>query len=217
MTAAAADREGFAALMLRMRSAGVGTQQLFSAIEATPRRDFVPAQWQDVAWQDGMIPIPCGEAIEGIDLQTRALAALDIGEGCRVLEIGTGSGFTAAVIGRLAARVLTVERYRTLAGEATQRMVSLGLGHVIMRHADGSNGLPAEGPFDRIVVWSAFDSMPRLFVDQLASGGIMVAPIGPGDGVQKFARLTKLGSRFEREDIAEVRLQPLVHGLAAAL
>src|SRR5690606_26602295 len=86
MTQTEADREGFAALMLRMRSAGVGSQPLFAAIEATPRRAFVPGQWQDDAWRDAMLPIPCGEAIEGIDLQARMIAALDLEPGCRVLE-----------------------------------------------------------------------------------------------------------------------------------
>lgn len=217
MTPAETDREGFAALMLRMRAVGINSQPLFEAIEATPRRDFVPGQWQDVAWQDGMIPIQCGEAMEGIDLQTRVLHALALEPGYRVLEIGTGSGFTAAVMARLTTRVLSVDRYRALVADATQRLSGLSLSNVLFRQADGSTGIAADGPFDRIVCWAAFESLPRQFVEQLASGGVMVAPIGPGDGVQALARLSKLGSRFEREDIGEVRLQPLAPGIAAAL
>ena len=86
-----------------------------------------------------------------------------------------------------------------------------------VRQADGGNGLPGEGPFDRIVAWTAFDSLPRPFVDQLSSGGIMIAPIGPAEGEQVFSKLTKVGSRFERDDIATVRLQPIAKGVAAVL
>jgi protein-L-isoaspartate(D-aspartate) O-methyltransferase len=217
MSGNGADREGFAAFLLRMRAAGIGDGALFSAIEATPRRGFVPGQWQDAVWLDRMLPIPCGEAIEGIDLQAQVIAALDLQPGHRVLEVGTGSGFTAAVMARLSGRVLSLDRYRTLTREAEQRLSALGIANAILRQADGSAGAPADGPFDRIVIWAAFESMPRSFVDQLASGGVMIAPIGPGDGIQTLARLTKLGSRFEREDLGQVRLQPLTAGVAAAL
>jgi len=217
MTAAAADREAFAAVLLRLRAAGVNDAALFAAIEATPRRGFVPAQWQDAVWLDRMLPIPCGEAIEGIDLQAQVIASLALQPGCRVLEIGTGTGFTTALLGRLSGRVLSLERYRTLCAEAEQRLSSLGIGNVIVRQADGAAGAAADGPFDRIVAWAAFEALPRGFVDQLASGGVMIAPIGPAEGVQTLARLTKIGSRFEREDIGEVRLQPLAKGVAAAL
>lgn len=192
-------------------------QAMLEALEATPRRGFLPGQWQDHSWSDRMIPIPCGEALEGADLQISVLAQLNLEPGHRVLEVGTGSGFTAALLGRLAARVVSVERFRTLADEARARLEALGIFNVQVKHADGSNGSPQDAPFDRIVVWTAFDSLPRAFSDQLATNGIMIAPIGPGEGEQELARLTKVGSRFDREDIARVRLQPIVRGLAAAL
>src|SRR5690606_14374704 len=111
-----------------------------------------------------------------------------LASGQRVLEIGSGSGFTAALIGRLAGRVLSVERYKTLAGLARQRLEALGLDNVVVRHADGSRPLASEGPFDRIVVWAAFDSHPRAFVDMLSTGGVLVAPVGPADGEQILMR-----------------------------
>ncbi|CAG0972689.1 MAG: protein-L-isoaspartate(D-aspartate) O-methyltransferase [Rhizobiaceae bacterium] len=213
----AEDREGFAAFMLRLRGNGVATRELAAAFEATPRRAFLPGQWHGVTWSDRMIPIPCGEAIEGVDLQASIVRALDLQPGVRVLEIGTGSGYTAAVMSRLAGRVLTVERYKTLATLARAHTEALGIQNVQLRHADGANGLPGEGPFDRIVVWAAFESLPRVFVDQLSIGGIMIAPIGPAEAPQDLARLTKVGSRFEREDIGKVRLQPIVPGVAAVI
>jgi protein-L-isoaspartate(D-aspartate) O-methyltransferase len=200
MNSAISDRESFAAFLLRARGQGLNDKGIIAAIESTPRRGFVPGQWQAHAWSDRMLPIECGEAIEGLDLQARIIASLALEPSHRVLEIGTGSGFTAAIMARLAARVLTVERY-----------------NVSVRHGDGSAGVPSEGPFDRIVVWAAFETLPRNFVDQLSSGGILIAPLGVAESPQQLARLTKVGSRFDREDIATVRLQPLAHGVAAAI
>lgn len=217
MGAASPQKEGFAAFLLRARARGIPDRGLFAAIETVPRAEFVPSEFADAAWSSRSVPIACGESIEGIDFQAMVLSALAIEAGHRVLEIGTGSGFTAAVMARLGARVKTLDRFRTLVDAATERFATLGLGEIVPRQADGSRGLAGEGPFDRIVVWAAFDSMPRLFADQLASNGVMVAPIGPAEGVQELARLTKIGSRFERDAIGSVRAQPLASGIAAAI
>lgn len=211
------ERESFAAFLLRLRSRGIVAKELVAAFEATPRATFLPGQWQSEAWSDRMVPIECGEAIEGVDLQALVIAALQLTGNERVLEVGTGSGFTAAVTARLAARVVTLDRYKTLAEQARQRFEKLGLANVVARQADGANGLPGEGPFDRIVAWTAFEGLPRPFVDQLSSGGTMIAPIGPAEGEQVLATLTKVGSRFERSDIGTVRLQPIMKGVAAVL
>ena len=211
------DREGFAAFLLRLRGKGAVPKALIAAIEATPRRGFMAAQFGNIAWTDRMLPIECGEAIEGADIQAAVIAAMAVEPGHRVLEIGTGSGYTAAVLSRLAARVVSVERYKTLTEQARQRFEALGITNVIVRHADGSHGLPNEGPFDRIVVWAAFESLPRFLLDQLSSGGVVIAPIGPEEGEQVVAKLTKVGSRFEREDIGIVRLQPILPGVAAVI
>ncbi|GLQ81511.1 protein-L-isoaspartate O-methyltransferase [Mesorhizobium huakuii] len=211
------DREGFAAFLLRLRGRGTVPKALIAAFEATPRRGFLAAHFHQLAWSDRMLPIECGEAIEGADMQAAVIAALAIEAGNRVLEIGTGSGYTAAVMSRLAARIVTIDRYKTLVEQARQRFEALGIGNVIVRQADGSGGLPAEGPFDRIVAWAAFDSLPRFLLDQLSSGGIVIAPIGPEEGEQVLAKLTKVGSRFEREDIGLVRLQPILRSVAAVI
>ncbi len=212
-----AERERFAAFLLRMRAAGLDRRDLIAAVEATPRASFVPSQWRADAWSDRSVPIDCGETIEGVDLQMQVLAALDLQPGCRVLEVGTGTGFTAAVMARLVGRVLSVDRFKTLVEAANQRNETLQISNVLVRQADGSQGLLAEGPFDRIVVWAAYESLPRGFVDQLSSGGVMIAAIGPGDGVQTLEKLTKVGSRFEREHLANVRMQPVATGVGAAL
>jgi protein-L-isoaspartate(D-aspartate) O-methyltransferase len=210
------DREGFAAFLLRLRGKGTAPKALVAAFEATPRGGFLAGQYHSLAWSDRMLPIECGEAIEGADLQAAVIAALAIEPGNRVLEIGTGSGFSAAVMARLAGRVVTVDRYKSLVEQARQRFEALGITNVVARQFDGANGLN-DGPFDRIVVWAAFDSLPRFLLDQLSSGGIVIAPIGPEEGEQVLAKLTKVGSRFEREDIGVVRLQPILPGVASKL
>ncbi len=217
MTTEPDDREGFAAFLLRLRGKGIVAKTLIVAFEATPRRHFVPTQWQSVAWAEGMIPIECGEAIEGVDLQAQILLAMAIEPGHRVLEIGTGSGYSAAVMSRLAARVVPVERYKTLTELARARFEQLGITNAFVRQSEGSVGLASEGPFDRIISWVAFDSLPRGFVDQLSSGGLMITPIGPDEGVQTLVKLTKVGSRFEREEIGTVRFQPIIRSLAAVI
>lgn len=211
------EREGFAAFMLRMRARGLGGKALFSAMEMTPRAGFIPSEWNAAAWSDRMVPIACGEAIEGCDLQAQVIEALELSSGHRVLEIGTGSGFTAAVLARLAGRVVSLDRYRTLVAEAQSRWEVLGITNAVARHADGIDGLASEGPFDRIVAWAAFDELPRRFVDQLATGGIMICPVGVAEEAQTMMKLVKIGSRFERTDLASVRLQPLVKRTSEAI
>ena len=210
------DREGFAAFLLRMRANGLDDKALMSAIEAVPRRDFVDAQYRHVAMGPRTIPIACGETLEGLDLQARIFHAMDLDGNQRVFEVGTGSGYSAAVLAKLSKRVYTVERFKTLHHDAIHRIRHLGLGNVIAAQADGSAG-SEDGPFDRIVCWAAFDAVPRHFAELLVTGGIMVCAIGPEDQPQALVRMTKIGSRFEREDIGTVRFQPIRKGVAAAL
>lgn len=217
MTGRLTDREAFAAFLMRQRAKGVSDPQLLAAFESTPRRGFIPAAYADAAFSERTVPIECGEVIEGLDLQAQVIAALGITESHRVLEVGTGSGYTAAIMARLALRVTTADRYRSLCESARARFEALRLANITVRHADASKGLNGEGPFDRIVVWASFDSMPRAFVDQLATNGLMICAIGPDDGEQALVKLTKIGSRFDREDMGKVRFQPLASTMAAAL
>lgn len=211
------EKEGFAALVLRLRSEGISDLDLLTAVEQTPRSQFVPVPFADEAYSSRTVPIDCGSFMEGADLAVRLLHRLQVKPGHRVLEIGTGSGFTAAVIARIAERVLTVERYRTLVAAAQGRMDALGLRNVVVRQADGSNGMPGEGTFDRIFVTAAFPSLPRFYAEQLTHGGSMIAPLMVDEETCMMTRLTKTGSRFEREDLFTVPYLPIVPHIAAAL
>ncbi|MGR9142387.1 protein-L-isoaspartate(D-aspartate) O-methyltransferase [Rhizobium leguminosarum] len=217
MTARLAEKEGFAALVLRLRAEGISDLDLLTAVEQTQRSLFVPPQYADDAYSSRTIPIECGSFLEGIDFAVRILHHLKLKPGQRVLEIGTGSGFTAAVMGRMAERVLSIDRYKTLTTAAQRRMESLGLRSVIIRHADGSAGMQGEGTFDRILVTAAFNAMPRFYTDQLVSGGSMIAPLMISESECRMVRLTKTGSRFEREELFEAPYLPIVPRLASLL
>ncbi len=210
-------REGFAALVMRMRAEGISDTRLLKAFELTPRKTFVPVHFQDSAWSTATIPLECGSFLEGVDLSVRLLHLLDLKDGQRVLDIGTGSGYLAAVISRLVERVLTVDRYRSLTEGAHRCFNQLDMKNVVSRQVDAKDGLPGEGTFDRIIATAAFSTTPRAFVDQLVAGGMMLAPIVREDGEVIMTRLTKIGSRFEREDLFQVPYLPLVPTIASAL
>ncbi|OWV94306.1 protein-L-isoaspartate O-methyltransferase [Rhizobium sp. R72] len=217
MTARLVEKEGFAALVLRLRAEGVSDLDLLTAVEQTPRSLFVPPQFAEQAYSSRTIPIECGSFLEGVDLAVRILHHLKIKPGQRVLEVGTGSGFMSAVMARMAERVLTIDRYKTLTTNAQRRVDSLGLRNVIIRQADGSAGLQGEGTFDRILVTAAFNSMPRFYTDQLVSGGSMIAPLMISEDECRLVRLTKTGSRFEREELFDTPYLPIVPRLASQL
>ena len=213
----ATGKEGFAALCLRLRAKGMTATDLLNAIEQTPRHLFTPPEHAAFAWSSRTIPIECGSFMEGVDLAAQLIDSLKLKPSHRVLEIGTGSGFTAAVMGRMSERVLTIDRYRTLVTSAQERMDKLALRNIIVRQADGASGLQGEGTFDRIVVTAAFSTLPRIYAEQLVSGGMMVAPVLQENGSCRMIGLTKTGSRFERVELFEAPYQPIVHKIAMAL
>jgi protein-L-isoaspartate(D-aspartate) O-methyltransferase len=211
------DREGFAAFLLRARGAGIGDAALFSALESIPRRAFVPHAHAGVAYGARSIPIECGETLEALDLQARMIGALQLEPKHRVLEIGTGSGYSTAVMARMAGRVVSVERYRRLVEAARLRIEQLQLKNVIVRHGDATTPDSEDGSYDRVISWVAFETLPRNFVDLVSSQGIMVCPVGPTETLQRIARLQKTGSRFERDDIGEGRFTVIAGGLPVIL
>lgn len=217
MHARLGEKEGFAGLVLRLRAEGINDIDLLTAVEQTPRTQFVPSQYAASAYSSRTIPIECGAFMEGVDLAVRIIDRLKLKSGHRILEVGTGSGFTAAVMARLVERVLTIDRYRTLTTEAQKRFDQLGLRNIIVRHADGSAGLQGDGTFDRILVTNAFPSMPRFYAEQLVSGGSMIAPLLVGEDRCQMARLTKVGSRFETEILFDAPYLPIVPRLSSYL
>lgn len=211
------EQEGFAALMLRLRGEGISSKELLNAVEQTPRAIFTPPQYQDSAYSSRLLPLECGAFMEGVDFAVRLLHSLNIKSGQRILEVGTGSGFTAGVMGRMAERVLTIDRYRTLVTTAQKNLEKAGIRNVIVRQADGSIGPAGEGTFDRILITSAFPSLPRVFSDHLVSGGVLIVPIMMSETECRIVRLTRTGSRFDREDLFDAPYLPIQPQLASFL
>jgi protein-L-isoaspartate(D-aspartate) O-methyltransferase len=203
--------------LLTMRRRGIHDLRVLRALELVPRERFVEPEQVELAYQDQALPIECGQTISQPYVVAAMTEALAIEPGHRVLEIGTGSGYQAAVLAHLAAEVITVERYRTLGEVAEGRLRNLGLNNVIVIIGDGALGAAEHAPFHRIIVTAATADVPHALLDQLVDGGVMVAPIGPLSGVQSLVRLRRGGEAVEREDLMAVRFVPLVPGKAAAL
>lgn len=204
-------------MVLRLRAEGISNQSLLNAVEQTQRGHFTPPQFQADAYSQRTIPLECGSFMEGYDFAVRLLNCLNLKSGQRVLEVGTGSGFTAAVMGRIAERVLTIDRYQTLVTTAQKNLEKSGVRNVIVRHADGSAGAPGEGTFDRILITAAFNSLPRMFSDHLVSGGTLVVPIMMSETHCRVVRVSRTGSRFDREDLFDAPYLPIVPQLASYL
>lgn len=217
MKSAMVEKEGFAALVLRLRAEGISDIDLLTAVEQTPRSQFVPAQFATDAYSSRTIPIDCGAFMESADMAVKLVHRLQVKPGQRVLEIGTGSGFMTAVLGKRAERVVSIDRYKTLVEMAHNRMDDLGIRNVVIRHADGTNGLVGEGTFDRIISTAAFPTLPRFFTEQIVSGGMMIVPITMEDGRCIMTRFSKTGSRFEREEMFEAPYLPIEAHIARYL
>ncbi|MFW5661004.1 MAG: protein-L-isoaspartate(D-aspartate) O-methyltransferase [Oceanicaulis sp.] len=204
-------------LLMALRNAGISDKRVLGAIERTPRNLFVPEGFQDQAFQNRPLPIDCGQTISQPFVVAAMTEALKVDDRCKVLEIGTGSGYQAAVLARLARRVYTVERYRTLAREAEARFSQLRLTNIVTRIGDGSKGWPEQAPFDRILVTAAAAERPEPLLDQLKEGGIAVAPVQNGT-VQTLMRYTRTeAGEIEEAALFDVRFVPLVPGAARAL
>jgi len=201
-----------ARLILSLRQSGITDSRVLSAMESVPREMFVPEGLADHAYDDTALPIDCGQTISQPTVVAWMTAALEVGERMRVLEIGTGSGYQAAVLSKLCRRVYTIERHRALLKQAEQRFQDLRLSNITTRVGDGARGWPEQAPFDRIIVTAAAVEPPPALLDQLAMGGIMVLPLGDPDGDQNLIRLRRDEQIFHRERIFGVRFVPLIEG-----
>ena len=208
------ERMGF---LLGLRRRGIVDQAVLRAMDEVPREHFVDPGFTDAAYADHALPIACGQTISQPYVVAYMTEQLQVGPSHRVLEVGTGSGYQAAVVSRLAREVVSVERYRTLAETARARIKTLGYSNVDVVIGDGLVGLPARAPFDRIIVTAAAEDIPQALVEQLAEGGIMILPLGPHGGAQELVKLTKAKTGVERENLIGVRFVPLLAGRAKEL
>jgi protein-L-isoaspartate(D-aspartate) O-methyltransferase len=203
-----------AQLILALRDRGIRDLRVLEAIEKVPRELFVSDVLKAHAWDDNALPIACGQTISQPFVVAFMTHELKVNERHKVLEIGTGSGYQAAVLSHLCRRVYTIERYRTLAAEAAERFRKLKISNITQLTADGMKGWPQQAPFDRIIVTAAAPVIPPALVEQLVPGGIMIIPIGPEFGEQYLARVTRTDQGYDTERLLDVRFVPLVEGLA---
>jgi len=200
-------------LIMELRRAGIVDARVLGAIEKTPRELFVPEPFQDHAYENVALPIANGQTISQPYVVALMTEALELDERDKVLEIGTGSGYQAAILARLCRRVFTVERHHGLVRDAEARFRALGLGNIIGLFADGAKGWFDQAPFDRIVVTAASPQIPAALVDQLAPDGIMVLPVGAEYHDQQLLRVRRSELGFKTDELALVRFVPLVTGL----
>ncbi|MDZ4312198.1 MAG: protein-L-isoaspartate(D-aspartate) O-methyltransferase [Cypionkella sp.] len=201
--------------LFALRSKGVTDARVLSVMEKVDRGQFVRGLFAERAYEDMPLPIACGQTISQPSVVGLMTQALNINPRDTVLEVGTGSGYQAAILAHLARRVYTVDRHRRLVREAQELFRDMGLVNIVAMSADGSFGLPDQAPFDRIIVTAAAEDPPGPLLAQLKVGGIMVVPVGQSDTVQHLIKVTRLATGYDYEELRPVRFVPLVEGISA--
>jgi protein-L-isoaspartate(D-aspartate) O-methyltransferase len=202
---------------LTLRRRGISDQAVLRAMEEIPRENFVDPADRDGAYRDSALGIACGQTISQPFVVAYMTEQLQLQKHHRVLEIGTGSGYQAAILSRLCGQVLTIERYRTLADSARKRLAKLGCDNVEVMLGDGFDIPASAGTFDRIIVTAAMEQIPEALIERLEPGGILIAPVGPHRGTQTLVRLTRTEAGFDRRELVDVRFVPALPGIAREL
>ena len=194
---------------------GITNRRLLTAMGEVPRHEFVPADLAAFAYDDSPLPIEADQTISQPYIVALMIEAAEVAPGDKVLEIGAGSGYAAAVMSRIAREVIAIERHQQLAELAAARMNRLGYDNVRIIHGDGSRGCPQEAPFEAIIAAASGSHVPEVLMRQLAVGGTLVMPVGEPAAVQNLVKVRRLGEEdFEQEDLGAVRFVPLIgeHG-----
>ena len=200
-------------LVFSLRSQGIRNSAVLNAMENVDRGDFVNGTFAQRAYEDTPLPIDCGQTISQPFIVALMTEALEIGPRDKVLEIGTGSGYQAAILAGLARRVYTVDRHRSLVRSARERFEKLGFSNITTHAADGSFGWPEQAPFDRIILTAAAEDPPSPLLAQLKPGGIMVLPVGQSDTMQTLIKVKKTENGLDYSEIRDVRFVPLLEGM----
>lgn len=201
-------------LVLELRQNGITDEKLIEVMERLPRDMFVPQAFQDRAYENLALPIGYHQTVSQPHVVALMTQALDLNDRCKVLEIGTGSGYQAAVLAPLCRRLYTIERHRNLSEVAEERFKQLRIHNITTRFGDGSKGWTEQAPFDRIIVTAAAIDIPPVLVDQLCMGGIMVVPIGDDQHDQRLVKVVRTEAGTEISDLGWVRFVPFVEGEA---
>lgn len=199
-------------LVMELRQQGITDQTVLSAIERVPREAFVPDSFQDQAYENTALPIGHGQTISQPAVVGFMTQALELGPRMKVMEIGTGCGYQAAVLAQLCRRVYSIERYRELLRESEQRIQTLRISNVTTKWGDGHKGWPEQAPFDRIILTAASAEVPEALFMQLGEDGILIAPVGKSSYEQVLMRYRRVGDGWETDELWPVRFVPMVDG-----
>jgi protein-L-isoaspartate(D-aspartate) O-methyltransferase len=202
---------------LTLRRRGISDRGVLRAMEEIPRELFVEPRDRADAYRDSALGIACGQTISQPFVVAYMTEQLQLHKDHRVLEIGTGSGYQAAILSRLSRQVLTIERYRTLADSARARLEKLGCDNVEVLFGDGFDIPPGAGQFERIIVTAAMEQIPEALLQRLEPAGQLIAPVGPHHGTQTLVRMTRTDAGFERKELVDVRFVPALPGIAREL
>ncbi len=202
---------------LTLRRRGISDQAVLRTMEEVPREVFVEARDRADAYRDSALAIACGQTISQPFVVAYMTERLQVQKDHRVLEIGTGSGYQAAILSRLCKHVLTIERYRTLADGARKRLEQLGYFNIEVMLGDGFDVPAGAGDFDRIIVTAAMEQIPEQLLKRLEPGGVLIAPVGPHQGTQTLVRVVRTETGFERKELVDVRFVPALPGIAREL
>ena len=202
---------------LNLRRRGISDQAVLRALDEVPREAFVEPGDQDNALRDTALGIACGQTISQPFVVAYMTEQLQLKQDHRVLEIGTGSGYQAAILAKLCRRVVSLERFRTLADSARKRLARLGYDNVEVMLGDGFAIPDSLGQFDRIIVTAAMEQIPDALTGRLGPAGILIAPVGPHHRVQTLIRVVRTEAGFERKDLVDVRFVPALPGIAREL
>src|SRR5476649_2015041 len=202
---------------LTLRRRGISDQAVLRAMEEIPREAFVETADRADAYRDSALAIACGQTISQPFVVAYMTEQLHLQKQHRVLEIGTGSGYQAAILSRLCSQVLTIERYRTLADSARARLAKLGCDNVEVMPGDGFDIPAGAGTFDRIIVTAAMEQIPEALMERLEPDGILIAPVGPHQSTQTLVRVTRTDAGFDHKALVDVRFVPALPGIAREL
>ena len=198
--------------LFSLRKAGVVDKKVLDAMERVDRKNFVTSVFSEKAYDDTPLPIACGQTISQPTVVGLMTQALQVSSRDKVLEVGTGSGYQAAILSLLARRVYTVERHSLLVNNATKVFQKLNISNITTICTDGGYGLEHQAPFDRIIVTAASDDPPASLLSQLKISGIMIIPVGQSDKMQNLIKIAKTDGGYEYQDLQTVRFVPLVAG-----
>jgi len=202
---------------LTLRRRGISDQAVLRTMEEVPREAFVEKGDAAYAYRDSALGIECGQTISQPFVVAYMTEQLAVQKAHRVLEIGTGSGYQAAVLSKLCREVVSIERYRTLADSARKRLARLGFDNVEVILGDGYEVPDNLGSFDRIIVTAAMEKIPDKLLERLEPGGILIAPVGPHHGIQTLVKVNRTAAGFDRKELVDVRFVPALPGIAREL